>query len=516
MELIKKNIHMEHRINWASTQISLEEDQNISDQKPDAFKIICKKAGVKVEEAKPVEEAVWVKGVLDYTVLYLTDEKEKRLCSMEGQIPFEEKVYTEKNVSGDSMRIQTKAEDLSILVINSRKINIRSVIGLEITQDELYDEEVAVDVNHQEHCEILKKPMDITTILLDTRDIYRIREEIQVPDGLPNIYSLIWKNVRIDGLSFTPMEGRIGIAGEVNAFFLYEGEEEETMPRYFEVNRPFSGVLEVPECKENMQIRMDYEVEPVYIETKPDYDGEERQIELDAEIRLYIKIYQNMTLSLVADAYSISENIVPVMKDSTAERILKKESGKIKVSDMWENTENPGEELQILHIDGNLSEEEVQIGEEEAGLDGVVHVEILCSVNDEMNPYRCIGMDIPYHHSLTVNGAMPQSPYYGKVCIEQINAVMQGERIEARVILMYQLLVYQIVSEPLLTEIKREESNPEKTLPGMAVYFAKDNENIWEIGKKYQVPLCGIRDINQLNTDVLQEGQKILIVKEMV
>ena len=224
MELIKKNIHMEHRINWASTQISLEEDQNISDQKPDAFKIICKKAGVKVEEAKPVEEAVWVKGVLDYTVLYLTDEKEKRLCSMEGQIPFEEKVYTEKNVSGDSMRIQTKAEDLSIRLINSRKINIRSVIGLEITQDELYDEEVAVDVNHQEHCEILKKPMDITTILLDTRDIYRIREEIQVPDGLPNIYSLIWKNVRIDGLSFTPMEGRIGIAGEVNAFFLYEGE----------------------------------------------------------------------------------------------------------------------------------------------------------------------------------------------------------------------------------------------------------------------------------------------------
>ena len=85
MELIKKNIHMEHRINWAATQISLEEDQNISDQKPDAFKIICKNACVKVDEEKPVDEAVWVKGTLDYTVLYLTDEKEK-LSSDTGKI----------------------------------------------------------------------------------------------------------------------------------------------------------------------------------------------------------------------------------------------------------------------------------------------------------------------------------------------------------------------------------------------------------------------------------------------
>ena len=68
VELIKKNIHMEQRIKWAASQISLEEDQNISDQKPDAYKIICKNACVKVEETKPVEEAVWIKGALEYKV----------------------------------------------------------------------------------------------------------------------------------------------------------------------------------------------------------------------------------------------------------------------------------------------------------------------------------------------------------------------------------------------------------------------------------------------------------------
>ena len=50
----------------------------------------------------------------------------------------------------------------------------------------------------------------------------------------------------------------------------------------------------------------------------------------------------------------------------------------------------------------------------------------------------------------------------------------------------------------------------------MSVYFARENENIWEVGKKYQVPLNIIRDINQLSEDTLHDGQKIMIVKEMV
>ena len=89
MELIRKNIHMEHCLKLASTQISLEEDQNISDQKPDAFQIVCKKSNINITETKIQDETILVKGQLLYEVLYLTEEKEKRLCSIEGEMPFE-------------------------------------------------------------------------------------------------------------------------------------------------------------------------------------------------------------------------------------------------------------------------------------------------------------------------------------------------------------------------------------------------------------------------------------------
>ena len=282
MELIKKNIHMEQRLNLAATQISLEEDQNISDQKPDAFRIVCKKTDVKIEETKVQDDSVLLKGMLIYRILYLTDEDERRLCNMEGEIPFEEKIYTSQTGINDEMRVVTHVEDMMVRLINSRKMNIRCIIATEIQCDTLYDEEVIVDVEQPDRCEVLKKNLDITTVVLDTKDIYRIKEEISVPEGYPNIYSMIWKNVRVDGMSFTPMDGRIGIQGEWTAFFMYEGEEEETVPRYFEVTRPIGGMLDVPECQENMTLYVDWEMEQPQIEIRTDYDGEERLIGMDA------------------------------------------------------------------------------------------------------------------------------------------------------------------------------------------------------------------------------------------
>ena len=517
MELIKKNIHMEHRLNLASTQISLEEDQNISDQKPDAFRIVCKKTDVKIGEIKVQEDFALVKGSLVYRVLYLTDEDQKRLCSINGEIPFEEKIYTSQGGMNGEIRVMPRVEDMLVRLINSRKINIRCIIALSVQSDNLYDEEVVVDVEKPDACEVLKKPLAITALVLDTRDIYRIKDELTVPDGYPNIYSMIWENVRVDGLNFTPMEGRVGVQGEGTAFFMYEGEEEDADSRCFEVTRPISGVLEVPECRDNMTLCVDWEMEQPQIEVRTDYDGEERLLGIDTELKLYIKLYRNEEMMVVADAYGLQEKLEPVMKDNTCRHIIKKENGKIKVSDSWESKENPSGNIQILHINGHIVEEKTIVGDDEIKMMGVVQMEVLCKTDEEGVPYRCITMDMPYAQEIPVVGAQKDSPYSVNLDIEQLHAAVQGTRMDMRAVLCYQLIAYRTAAEPLLTQLEKAEVYEwEKNLPVMTVYFAKENEAIWDIGKKYRVSLNDIRETNQIKTDVLNSGEKILIAKEMI
>ncbi len=516
MELIKKNIHMEHCQELAYTQISLEEDQNISDQKPDALRVICKKADVRVGETKVLDDSVLIKGVLAYQVLYLTDEAEKRLCGMSGEIPFEEKIYTNHPCVYDEVRVVTRAEDVTIRLINSRKINIRCIVAASVMCDTLYDEEVVSDVENPAACEILKKTLAVTSIVLDTRDIYRIKDEFSVPDGYPNIYTLLWKNIRIDGLQFVPMDGRIGIHGEWTAFIMYEGEEEETAPRYFEVNRTIDGYLEVPECRDNMTLSVDWEPEQELIETRTDYDGEERLVGLDMELKLFIKLYGNEELSVVADAYGLQEMLEPVMKESTYRHIIKNDCGKIRLSDTYDNSGNQERITQILCADACIVDEKNITGENEISMTGVVHMELLCKTEEENEPYRCIVLDLPYKQTIPVIPFTKDSPYSAKICIEQLQTGIQGDRVEVRVLLGYSLIAYCKTVEPMLVGMEKiAEDGQNKSLPVMSVYFAKENELLWDIGKKYRVSLNDIKEINQINTDVLRGGEKILIAKEM-
>ena len=64
MNLLKKNIHM-HRIrSEAMTQITLEDDRNIPENKPDVNTINLEKARVVIDEIKPGTDVVNIKGCL--------------------------------------------------------------------------------------------------------------------------------------------------------------------------------------------------------------------------------------------------------------------------------------------------------------------------------------------------------------------------------------------------------------------------------------------------------------------
>jgi hypothetical protein len=50
-------------------------------------------------------------------------------------------------------------------------------------------------------------------------------------------------------------------------------------------------------------------------------------------------------------------------------------------------------------------------------------------------------------------------------------------------------------------------------LPGMVIYTVKPGDNLWSIGKRYYVPVDTLKSLNELTSDELQVGQKLLIVK---
>ena len=105
MELLKKNIHMDRIRMEAANQITLEDDINLPENKPDVSTLNLEKGDILIEEVKPGTDAVTIKGRLVFEVLYHTMEEGGRLVKLEGKIPLEEKLHVQGMTPSDPWQL---------------------------------------------------------------------------------------------------------------------------------------------------------------------------------------------------------------------------------------------------------------------------------------------------------------------------------------------------------------------------------------------------------------------------
>ncbi len=170
MELLKRNIHMDRTRVQALTQFALEDDLNIPENKPDINVLNLEKGELVVDEIKPSMDFVIVRGRLTLVVLYHTMEEGSSLVVLEGKIPFEEKINMQGVAPTDTVTVEGEVEDLTINMINSRKLNIQSLITMTARVEELYDEEAPIAVHGDEKVEYRRMPLNLAQIAICKKD----------------------------------------------------------------------------------------------------------------------------------------------------------------------------------------------------------------------------------------------------------------------------------------------------------------------------------------------------------
>ena len=121
------------------SQITLDDDYIVRDNKPDVVRVIYSRGDIQVEDVKAGNQGVWISGKLRFSVLYQSDDENHRLESVNGDVPFQEKVMMDDVEDYDDVTVDMNLEDLSVGIINSRKLSIRAVVN--VTARNLKEEE---------------------------------------------------------------------------------------------------------------------------------------------------------------------------------------------------------------------------------------------------------------------------------------------------------------------------------------------------------------------------------------
>lgn len=518
MELGKVKIHRKQEIGSAISQITLDDDYNVPDYRPDIVKVLKEKGELRFDEIKAGNGAAWVKGSLSFRVLYRSEQSNGKISCLKGEIPFQEKLNLDGIQEHDKVIATGEIEDITIGVINSRKLNVRAVVVLSVTAEEEVDEEFTAKLEQNEEYEQKIVKREGLTLLAVCRDICRQKSEVVLPSSKPNVREILWRSIELRNIESRMQEGKVQIAGEVLIAVLYSEEEENERLQWYETTVPLECETDCGVQDENTICKVKVNPISMELEVKPDYDGEERILVLELALNVDIRVWREEQLELLADIYSLKKKILPVYKTRVLERLLVKNYAKCRIAEQIELPESQERILQICACEGKVNLERKESVENGVQVEGTIVVELLYITTDDNMPVGTVREIYPFSQVIEIPELEDALRMELDCGIEQLQAVMlDQEHIEVKAIVHLDLLAVLEQNVRNIEEIEEEALDMEElqNRPGLVGYIAKEGDELWEIAKENHTTIRDILETNGWKEKELLPGDTVLIVKQV-
>jgi len=312
------------------------------------------------------------------------------------------------------------------------------------------------------------------------------------------------------------LNGRVGLQGEAKVFFMYEAEGDSHDILFFEKNIPFSGQIECQGCRDDLMPDIQYKISQQEVSIRPDGDGEERCIGLEMVLEMKMNLYEEEPVEMITDIYGVGCQVNSQCKETSLRKILSRVNGKMKLSERVRATGSPGGILQVVHSEGNVFVEETKHTLEGLEIVGILGLKILFITGEDAMPYSSVEEQLPFRYTLGIPGLEKTDICNLRTRVEQLQIqLLDGEEMEVKAGVDFETTTFRPIPVELVETVETREMDAEiwGSIPGMVIYIVKPGDTLWKIGKQYYIPVEQIKFLNNLDSDRLQVGQKLLIVK---
>lgn len=542
MDLKMQSIHM-NRVKCRETfQLRIDDDVNVPDQKPDVRMIVWKNGTVRLSEKKMSGERLYLKGAFVYHVLYLSDDKDRMVQSVRGEIPFDESVELTEGCAGASVSVKTEVEGLQIGMIHSRKLSVRAEIGILAQTEELHDVRAAVGTNAaglqtpdgamalmgERNADTLaltpscgqkihtrSRRILFTSIAANKKDTARLREEMFLPSGKESVGELLFWELDLLHAEAKPREEAVEVRGELSMLGIWKSEREEGEPEYLEAILPFKTEFEISGCREGMIEDVLFHLTNESVSIKSDEDGENRLFVAEGVLEAEMKLYEEGEAEILSDLYAQDSRLTPVYAEEEYETLLMKNDSRMRLAEHLALPEGLPDILQICRGKAELRPDVCVRDGEALRMSGTVEAGILYISGEDERPLAAYHTSIPFEHRIELRGLSENSTYDIQCQVVDTSfGTVRNREAELKAELAFSVIATDKCRERVITGVTCEEFEEDwlEKLPSMIGYTVKPGEELWDIAKKFFVAEEEILRPGEHGTQ-LREGEQLLIVK---
>lgn len=516
MELIKKPVTYGRCNKRLITQLTFDDDINVSDANADIRDIIMQTGHIRMEEMRVLGGKIRLAGHLEFSVLYSSEDNGTLSC-IHGNFGFEESMNYDEGQEGEMITVLWEMEDLRVQAIHSRKMNVKAVVTFSVYPANQMEIQAAADVSGQPDLETLTRTEQFTGLKVCGKDILRVKESFLLPGGKPDVDRIVFQNMKLHNIKTRAQNGSVQVSAELILCMLYRPVDEQLPMQWLERQIPVNGEVEVSKSADFMISASMIQLAHTEISLSEDEDGEMRQITAEAVLQCDLMLYEEQKLVLLEDVY-VPEMEFEITRPEISVTTLENSNDSRMKTNISMQLHALKPLVQVIYTNAEVKVEEYHPGDEGLVLEGIITVDLLYQQVDPENPFHAAQETVPFTYTVQMSGWEPQENDFLQVIssVEQISAVLSGAD-EAEVRILAGFTVISCRQKPLrvITDVKMKPADQEKIerMPGIIGYLVQPQDTLWSIARKFYVSLSSIREVNGLKTDEIKAGQRLLIVK---
>lgn len=519
LDLVREIIKENRVVSRESVQIIIENDIIVPDTKPDIGRVLFADGDAFILNTIVNDENISIDGVIRHKILYVEDNPEQNIISLNISTDFEHNMDVPGVGKGMEGRVKCEVEHVECRIVNGRKVNVRAILRIKSKITEENEYYFINDVEDSEDIQILRGSVSINKFIGTGRGICTIKESFEVPSGNPSIMEILRNDIKISNIEYKTTDNKVILKGEANIQTLYAGDDRERSLKFMEHETTFTQVLDLPGIDDGSQVQLDYEIQNYSFEPLEDEDGEFRF--MNGEIHIGIWILGNIKeeMDLITDIYGLRTDLKLERAKVSIEVLATENRSQAVLKETLTAEDDYPEIIEIISVFSRPVLSDYVIGEDIIHVEGIVSNHILYYSNSSEQPIFCWNQDIPLKQSVEMQGVKP-----GMVCeieleIEHSNySMLSPKDVEVRLVTGITSRFYNTVEESFIERVIEnsiDEEKAKKLRPSITLYFVQEGDSLWDIAKKYRTTTDDIIRENKIeDSSLISSGMQVLISRK--
>jgi LysM repeat protein len=512
MELVKENIEYEQLLGENSANNVIQEEYIIPDTKPDVLKILMVDAKPSIINKEVMQDKVYLEGQIEFDVLYLGKmEDNTEVCGVSYSTKFTNYIEAPGTAFKMMPEAECYVEHMNCTAINERKIAVEGIIELKSQVFKQCNLDLVKDVSGLENVQFLKNTASVDKVVSSTSIDLVANSHMQISMDKPQIENIMKCDLNIHKKQIKILEDKIQMEAFLEINLLYKGKGNRDLIHLVDdvlitQQQDFEGI------NSSMNAYGDFKVDAMEYNIKEDDLGEKRIFDLEALVKVDIKIIDKVNIDVIEDAYSPEINLKIekqgydlglIFGHSTVENIVKENI------EFKEGNLNPQE---IITSIGKISITDKKIVEDKVVVEGIINASVIYKTGDEERYLDTINEDVPFNCALEIPGCKIDMTSIANAFIESLEASIEANTIALKALVSVSCRVNHNFHKAFLKDIVEEEGEKPKKKASVTIYSTQVGDTLWKIAKMYNTTIESIEKINNIeNPDNIMPGEKFII-----